>query len=52
LSDELGEQAFPVVIATESSGHAMGVYSPSQPSPRLSAEAGAIGLCLGYRNGK
>ena len=26
--------------------------SPSQPSPRLSAEAGAIGLCWGYRKAK
>ena len=33
LSDGPGEQALPVVLATESGGHAMGIYSPDQPSP-------------------
>ncbi len=33
LGDGPGEQASPVVFATESGGHAMGVYSPDQPSP-------------------
>lgn len=32
LSDGPGEQAFPVVLATETGGHAMGIYSPQQPS--------------------
>lgn len=33
LSDGPGEQKFPVVLATDSGSHAMGVYSPQQPSP-------------------
>lgn len=33
LSDGPGEQAYPVILATESGSHAMGVYSPDQPSP-------------------
>ena len=33
LSDGPGEQADPVVFATESGSHALGVYSPGQPSP-------------------
>lgn len=33
LSDGPGEQNMPVVLATESGSHAMGVYSPQQPSP-------------------
>lgn len=33
LTDGPGEQAWPVVLATESGSHAMGVYSPDQPSP-------------------
>jgi hypothetical protein len=32
LTDGPGEQACPVVLATESGGHAMGVFSPQQPS--------------------
>jgi hypothetical protein len=32
LSDGPGEQAFPVVAATESGRHAMGIFSPDQPS--------------------
>ncbi|MDY3555949.1 hypothetical protein R5W24_005095 [Gemmata sp. JC717] len=32
LSDGPGEQEFPVVFATESKTHAMGVFSPDQPS--------------------
>jgi hypothetical protein len=32
LSDGPGEQAMPVVLATETGSHAMGVYSPDQPS--------------------
>ena len=32
LSDGPGEQAWPVVLATASGSHAMGVYSPDQPS--------------------
>ncbi len=32
LDDGPGEQEFPVVLATESGGHAMGVFSPDQPS--------------------
>lgn len=32
LSDGPGEQVYPVVIATESGSHAMGVYSPDQPA--------------------
>jgi hypothetical protein len=32
LSDGPGEQAYPVVLATPSGRHAMGVYSPEQPS--------------------
>ncbi len=33
LSDGPGEQAWPVILATEGGTHAMGVYSPQQPSP-------------------
>ena len=33
LSDGPGEQALPVILATPSGSHAMGVYSPDQPSP-------------------
>ena len=33
LGDGPGEQGFPVVYATESGTHAMGVFSPDQPSP-------------------
>jgi hypothetical protein len=33
LDDGPGEQADPVVLATGSGSHAMGVYSPDQPSP-------------------
>lgn len=33
LTDGPGEQAWPVVLAMESGTHAMGVYSPQQPSP-------------------
>lgn len=33
LDDGPGEQAAPVVFATASGSHAMGVYSPDQPSP-------------------
>ncbi len=33
LSDGPGEQPRPVVLATENGQHAMGVYSPDQPSP-------------------
>ncbi|MEZ6127454.1 MAG: hypothetical protein R3C59_02070 [Planctomycetaceae bacterium] len=33
LSDGPGEQAKPVIFATESGSHAMGIYSPDQPSP-------------------
>ncbi len=33
LGDGPGEQASPVVFATESGGHAMGVYSPDRPPP-------------------
>lgn len=32
LDDGPGEQAEPVVLSTESGGHAMGVFSPDQPS--------------------
>ncbi|MCB9938653.1 MAG: hypothetical protein H6823_10455 [Planctomycetaceae bacterium] len=32
LTDGPGEQALPVVLATESGNHAMGIYSPDQPS--------------------
>ncbi len=32
LDDGPGEQRFPVVLATPSGSHAMGVYSPDQPS--------------------
>lgn len=32
LSDGPGEQAWPVVLATESGSHAMGIFSPDQPS--------------------
>jgi hypothetical protein len=33
LDDGPGEQGFPVVFATEGKTHAMGVFSPDQPSP-------------------
>lgn len=33
ISDGPGEQAFPIVLSTESGSHAMGIYSPQQPSP-------------------
>jgi hypothetical protein len=33
LDDGPGEQPHPVVLATPDGGHAMGVYSPDQPSP-------------------
>lgn len=33
LSDGPGEQIFPIVLSTESGSHAMGIYSPQQPSP-------------------
>ena len=39
LSDGPGEQNLPVVLATENGSHAMGVYSPQQPSPGY-AQAG------------
>lgn len=32
LDDGPGEQAMPVILATENGSHAMGVYSPEQPS--------------------
>ena len=32
LSDGPGEQSLPVVLSTESGNHAMGIYSPDQPS--------------------
>ena len=32
LDDGPGEQAFPVILATPSGEHAMGIYSPNQPS--------------------
>jgi len=32
LDDGPGEQKYPVVLATQSGSHAMGVYSPDQPS--------------------
>lgn len=32
ISDGPGEQPFPIVLSTESGGHAMGIYSPQQPS--------------------
>lgn len=33
LSDGPGEQRYPVVLATENGSHAMGIFSPDQPSP-------------------
>jgi hypothetical protein len=33
LSDGPGEQPLPVILSTESGSHAMGIYSPDQPSP-------------------
>jgi hypothetical protein len=33
LDDGPGEQALPVVFATDNGSHAMGIYSPDQPSP-------------------
>jgi hypothetical protein len=32
LDDGPGEQAFPVILATPSGEHAMGIFSPNQPS--------------------
>ncbi len=32
ISDGPGEQAMPIVLSTESGGHAMGIFSPDQPS--------------------
>lgn len=32
LDDGPGEQAYPVVMSTENGSHAMGIYSPDQPS--------------------
>ena len=32
ISDGPGEQAFPIIFSTESGSHAMGVFSPQQPS--------------------
>lgn len=32
LTDGPGEQSFPVVLSTKSGSHAMGVFSPDQPS--------------------
>ncbi len=39
LSDGPGEQSMPVILATESGSHAMGIYSRQQPSPGF-AQAG------------
>lgn len=39
LSDGPGEQAQPVILTTDSGDHAMGIYSPQQPSPGY-AQAG------------
>ena len=33
LDDGPGEQEYPVVLATERGNHAMGIFSPQQPSP-------------------
>ena len=33
LEDGPGEQAFPIVFATEGGTHALGIFSPDQPSP-------------------
>lgn len=33
LSDGPGEQQYPVAFSTETGSHAMGIYSPDQPSP-------------------
>ena len=33
LSDGPGEQEFPVVFATQDGAHALGIFSPDQPSP-------------------
>lgn len=33
LTDGPGEQPHPVILATESGSHAMGIFSPDQPSP-------------------
>jgi hypothetical protein len=33
LSDGPGEQEFPVVFSNAGGTHAMGIYSPDQPSP-------------------
>ena len=33
LSDGPGEQSRPVILSTQSGSHAMGIYSPDQPSP-------------------
>ena len=37
LTDGPGEQSAPVVLSTHSGSHAMGVFSPDQPSPGYSA---------------
>jgi hypothetical protein len=39
LDDTRGEQSMPVVLATANGSHAMGIYSPDQPSPGF-ADAG------------
>jgi hypothetical protein len=33
LTDGPGEQPLPVILSTESGGHAMGIYSPDRPAP-------------------
>ena len=33
INDGPGEQNFPIVLSTENGSHAMGIYSPQQPSP-------------------
>ena len=35
LTDGPGEQAWPVVLATDSGSHAMGIFSPDQPCDRV-----------------
>ena len=35
LSDGPGEQSLPIVFSTRSGSHAMGIYSPQQPSPQF-----------------
>ncbi|HIK94003.1 MAG TPA: hypothetical protein EYG03_18815 [Planctomycetes bacterium] len=39
LSDGPGEQSMPVILATQSGSHAMGIYTPQQPLPGF-AKAG------------